>query len=1323
MRMLGQLKAVMIMSTGSEHFRTGTATQIPVTLRNNVGTREVQMLDNLGRQVGSLEESVAKAVYGLLECGEMRIMGIVQGPLKATYISPVILSFYANHALAVEILGLFESFGMHLDQSSAETQSTLRDLGQESNLLTRGMSYKARLPTRDDDGLLSLDANSDANVPSVFKGMNFKPSRGEGSSFPREKGAGSEYWARIKGKRNHQRLPQTMVVEKVTDTPEDGKTRLANIKSTFVTLLDLPEMDPPTQVLTPLRRHQKQALYFMVQRETEGIDIQDIGGNAGAPFPKLWIPTEDANFGGGSAIRYRHTLTNIKSLQKPDSMLGGILADDMGLGKTLSIIALVLSMPAAWVRGTRMKFTDSHGDASATASGPVSRSNTRPSGRTATRGRIRPMGRVVRRRGNSASKGKGKEPAIADDTTVVVDSSDDSDFLGEVSMPSRRQHVQESDISDPESLVDDPLAPPSPQSSEKSTALNDLSQLPSDSSDDDYDGAFADGGDQYVVDNTPMTPPPDYDNMATRRKEECERRFAKNYHGRYAGGTLIVCPLSTMGNWEEQVASHVRSRALSIYSYHGPGRIQNPKKLCEYDIVLTTYNVVQSEYSKETKQMVIEDHEPNEARSVFDSSSEEESNTKLFQIPDDPYVSALQAVHWHRIVLDEAHTIKEKRTICSQAAGALTADRRWCLTGTPIQNRLDDLYSLLRFLHAAPLSTWKVWLTYIAAPFHENIQDLIGDEGDNGSFEQGNIGAHRVQRLMQTICLRRMKQQIDMKTNRTMIELPPKFEVIRWLELSEGERRLYKMAEDIARNKYQQMSRNGTLLKNYMHILKIILRLRQLCTHPKLWSDDKWKEAKVLGADATIASQRGSRSRPHQDAETTPAADDGQHIPQAKTERKPKREAKPKVEVKPNAETKPKVETKPKAESAQDIKQNPMSAVDLCSMVMDNVDADSQSQQQTHTQPQPQTQTQTQEVERLQDEDIYEVWAKQVSIAGESVRCEFCHEQALPTAVFDRRDSYQPDDEPGPAVTRCGHISCHLCKAVLFETLMDGAMTECMLCGNMLDQSDVVNIPARIVFNSVSRRRQSQQVVVQMEEGADGAEYEELNRLCQEHDSSTKVATLIQDLKMIRQRKWITDPHFAVDQDDPLVQSRKEELEQHTEIREKSVVFSQWTKMLDIIGQQLEQYGIRFTRLDGTMTRPTRENHLRLFKRDPDVEVLLISLRAGGVGLNLAYATHVFMMDAFWNPSVELQAIDRIHRLGQRHPITVTRYFIKESIEEKIMALQRRKARIVDVSLMDSTRNKGPGSGGSDNEEESLAITTGTHSRQQRLDDLNLLFG
>ncbi|ORX63571.1 hypothetical protein DL89DRAFT_211706, partial [Linderina pennispora] len=120
-----------------------------------------------------------------------------------------------------------------------------------------------------------------------------------------------------------------------------------------------------------------------------------------------------------------------------------------------------------------------------------------------------------------------------------------------------------------------------------------------------------------------------------------------------SSGTLIVCPLSTMANWEEQLALHVLPGNLRVLSYHGSRRVRNPKRLCQYDIVLTTYD----------------------------------TDTQWYQIPETPYVSPLQAVHWHRVVLDEAHTIKERRTATSHSAHALSADRRWCLTGTPIQNR------------------------------------------------------------------------------------------------------------------------------------------------------------------------------------------------------------------------------------------------------------------------------------------------------------------------------------------------------------------------------------------------------------------------------------------------------------------------------------------------------------------------------------------------------------------------------------------------------------------------------------------------------------
>jgi len=130
-------------------------------------------------------------------------------------------------------------------------------------------------------------------------------------------------------------------------------------------------------------------------------------------------------------------------------------------------------------------------------------------------------------------------------------------------------------------------------------------------------------------------------------------------------GTLIICPLSTVQNWEEQLELHVEQGALKLYVYHGGQRVTDPSFLAQFDIVITTYNLLGTEYSKECKGQ---------------------------QFPGAPssHPSVLQFVDWFRVVLDEAHIIKEVNTVQSKAATALTAERRWCLTGTPVQNKVNS---------------------------------------------------------------------------------------------------------------------------------------------------------------------------------------------------------------------------------------------------------------------------------------------------------------------------------------------------------------------------------------------------------------------------------------------------------------------------------------------------------------------------------------------------------------------------------------------------------------------------------------------------------
>jgi SNF2 family DNA or RNA helicase len=129
----------------------------------------------------------------------------------------------------------------------------------------------------------------------------------------------------------------------------------------------------------------------------------------------------------------------------------------------------------------------------------------------------------------------------------------------------------------------------------------------------------------------------------------------------------------------------------------------------------------------------------------------------------------------------------------------------------------------------------------------------------------------------------------------------------------------------------------------------------------------------------------------------------------------------------------------------------------------------------------------------------------------------------------------------------------------------------------------------------------------------------------------------------------------------------------------KALVFSQWTSLLDLAEPHLTQAGIAFTRLDGS-TRD-RQAVVNQFQAADGPPVMLLSLKAGGTGLNLTSADHVFLLDLWWNPAVEEQAADRAHRIGQERPVMVYRLVAKDTVEERILALQEQKREIAEAAL------------------------------------------
>jgi superfamily II DNA or RNA helicase len=129
----------------------------------------------------------------------------------------------------------------------------------------------------------------------------------------------------------------------------------------------------------------------------------------------------------------------------------------------------------------------------------------------------------------------------------------------------------------------------------------------------------------------------------------------------------------------------------------------------------------------------------------------------------------------------------------------------------------------------------------------------------------------------------------------------------------------------------------------------------------------------------------------------------------------------------------------------------------------------------------------------------------------------------------------------------------------------------------------------------------------------------------------------------------------------------------------KALVFSQFTALLGIVRQRLDAEGVAYEYLDGR-TRD-RASRVERFQTDPDCRLFLVSLKAGGVGLNLTAAEYVFLLDPWWNPAVEAQAIDRSHRIGQTRPVFAYRLIARDTVEEKVLALQQSKRELADAIL------------------------------------------
>lgn len=162
-------------------------------------------------------------------------------------------------------------------------------------------------------------------------------------------------------------------------------------------------------------------------------------------------------------------------------------------------------------------------------------------------------------------------------------------------------------------------------------------------------------------------------------------------------------------------------------------------------------------------------------------------------------------------------SIKETGTVACRACCDLVADRRLCLTGTPVQNKLDDVFALIKFLRLHPFDDKNVWTEYIGNPVKYGR----------------SIGVVRLQTIMKCITLRRTKETKGSDGNK-ILSLPPRYEELRYLKFDSQEQQIYDRFFKESKDEFTDLSRKNEVMKNYVGILQKILRLRQICDHFEL---------------------------------------------------------------------------------------------------------------------------------------------------------------------------------------------------------------------------------------------------------------------------------------------------------------------------------------------------------------------------------------------------------------------------------------------------------------------------------------------------------
>lgn len=290
--------------------------------------------------------------------------------------------------------------------------------------------------------------------------------------------------------------------------------------------------------------------------------------------------------------------------------------------------------------------------------------------------------------------------------------------------------------------------------------------------------------------------------------------------------TLVIVPPVALMQWQNEIKEYTDGK-LKVLVYHNTNSQVKKMKLKElkgYDVIMISYSGLESIYRKESKGWKRDDGIIKE-------------NSKI------------HAIHYHRLILDEAHSIKSRTTGVARACFALRADYKWCLSGTPVQNRIGEFFSLLRFLEIRPFACYFCKACSCAELHwsqndnkkcahcnhsgfnHVSIfnQELLNPITQGSDDELRREGLAKLRLVTDRIMLRRMKRDYT-----ASMELPPKEVVIHNEFFGEIERDFSTSIMSNTTRQFDTYVSRGVMLNNYANIFGLIMQMRQVANHPDL---------------------------------------------------------------------------------------------------------------------------------------------------------------------------------------------------------------------------------------------------------------------------------------------------------------------------------------------------------------------------------------------------------------------------------------------------------------------------------------------------------